>query len=167
MARSPDNRRGIESSLHHGRAAQWPAGRRRQLSGRVSGSWNGEHTEADQNEKCQPNMSAKCAHAWSLRIIALIVQRFRNLWTSLEGPPSAVDNRNRRDRVQHSSHAWITVVTVRPVCVFACVAVSPLWRMTHVQKPGCWVCHESNRFRSAIRPQFQRDSREDLGMSSR
>jgi hypothetical protein len=95
MARSPHNRRGIEPSPHHGRAVQRPAGRRRQLRSRVSGSWKSEHTEADQNEECQPNVSAKCSHAWSLRIIALIVQRFGNLWMPLVGPPSAVDNPRR------------------------------------------------------------------------
>jgi hypothetical protein len=58
-------------------------------------SWNSEHTEADQNEECQPNVSAKCSHVWSLWIIALIVQRFGNLWMPLVGRPSVVDNRSR------------------------------------------------------------------------
>ena len=42
-----------------------------------------------------PKMSAKGSHAWSLRMLALIVRSFADLWTPLERFSRTVDNQWR------------------------------------------------------------------------
>jgi hypothetical protein len=81
----PCERCGSEASLHHGRPAEWPAGRCRQQRSRHGRSRNGEHSQADRDEDRNLKVSTDDPHGGSLWTPAGIVRSLANLWTTVGG----------------------------------------------------------------------------------
>src|SRR5688572_16665121 len=85
MPGAPDDGWGSELPLHHGRPAEWPAGRRRQRRSRHGRTRNGEHAEAKRHEGRHLKPSTEHSHGGSLWTPARTVQALANLWTTVEG----------------------------------------------------------------------------------